>query len=250
MTDIETQQHSGIRARQRIGWLDFGRFAAPVTLSPKRFEAQDEASDATLIVQRPFQGEGFPNIRQKDSIGFKWSDIREPVSLESLGMMSKMMSPVNVCVWKHDYEIWNGDGSRTTFYFRRRDAISSGLTPLPTSTADFPPRLLLLSQPLNQGLAITTEYSVANGNLVYQDTATINGGDPSAGQAWIEAGGHAYKDAFATTVKIGDVPPDATDILALAYIPLYYVVIAAVDARSFAAGNGEQQPEGRTFVEI
>lgn len=243
------QQQSGIRAKTHLGWLDLGRLAAPVTMTQKRYEAQDEASDGTLLVQRPFQGVGFSNFRKKDTLNFKWPDFRESPGLEALGFMAAMSLPIDVVVWKHDYETWTGYG-RNVFYFRRRDAISSGITPYPTADPSFPPRLLLFNDSLGGDLSIATEYSVANGNLVYKSTVDMNAGDPGAGVAWIEAGGHRSGRGYVTMIKVGDDVPLLPDILGLAYIPLYYGVIGALGARSFVGGQGPMQPEDRTIVEI
>lgn len=229
MTDI--QQQPAIRNPLWIGNRFIIRGPAPIQLSPKRFEAMTPTANLSLRVDRPYWGAGYPNLRNRHDFVLPWKTVQEADLIEYLDIMGSTAQPFDMGLWKHVYDVFDGDNTATTFYLQRRQ-----LHPTVTPGADYPDyptRATFWSKPFGTVGAIATEKTVEQ-----KSTAAMSG-TPAAGEVWIETPGHKTGNLWISTVKCAEPPPAKSDCFVVAYMPLYAVVVVEENPRSYEAGMSE-----------
>ncbi len=237
MTDIE--QQSGIRTRIWIGGWFFVRDPLP-TITRQRLEKKTPTANGTVRVDRQFSATGLPNVQELFQFGLTWADLREPGLLERLDTYQAIGQPFFIGLWKHFYCVYDGDGQTNEFLLPRLPL--RWMVDPPTDYPDYPTRVTIYDKALTDPTAVATELTV-----VKKTNADIFGGSPSAGEAWIESDGHLVNNAMYCTMRLQPYPPDAHDVLRVAYMPAFRVVIDAEDPRAYGAALNE--PRGIKLIE-
>lgn len=225
MADPNLQQHNGIRTRVYIG----GKYTTRdplVQIGSKRFEAKQRTSNLAMRVDRAFTLAGMPNVRMRREFVLPWSDLREPGMLEHIDILTAVGQPFALGLWKHEYDVFDGDAENKTFYLQRRQLLEV-TTPV-ILPGDYPTRVTRYDKSYLDPAAVATELAV-----VQKLAADIDTGDPAAGEAWVESDGHMIGNLWVSKLRVGTAPPDAHDCLVAAYLPLYAVLIDAEQTRSY-----------------
>jgi hypothetical protein len=230
MTD--TQQQPGIRTRIWLADRFLGRDPVPLEIRPKRFDAKTLTSNLSLRIDRPYLGEGLPNLRNRHEFRLPWKTVMEAEQIEHLDMLSSVGQPFDLGLWKHVYDFFDGDGTTTTFYLQRRQLLPN-VTPL-TEYPSYPTTATFYDAPYGTVGATATSKTV-----VQKTTADIAGGSPSSGEVWVEDTGHKIGGFWLSTVECAEAPADVHDALVIAYMPLYAVVIDEEGPRSYSEGMVE-----------
>ncbi len=238
MTDI--RQQSGIRNRIWIGgWFSI-RDPLP-TITRKRLEKKTTTANGTVRVDRQFTLTGLPNVQELFQFGLTWADLRESGLLERIDTYQAVGQPFYIGVWKHFYAVYDGDGSTTRFLLPRLPL--RWMIDPPTDYPDYPTRVTRYDKALTDPTATATELTV-----VKKTHSDIEAGGPASGEAWIESDGHLSSGATYCTMRLEAAPADAHDVLRVAYMPAFRVIIDAEDPRAYGAALNE--PRGIKLVEV
>lgn len=226
------QEQAAIRNRVFIGGKIFLRDPNRVEISTTRFESGKRLSNGSMRRDRMYTGPGMPNVRNRCEFNLPWSDLREPDLLEHLGLLQAIGQPFGLGLWKQTYDVFDGDGERTTFYLQRRQLLPA-VSPS-TAFPDYPTRVLRLDASYPDGAS--TDLAV-----VQKSSATINTGTPAAGEAWVENEGHMNGFLWVTTMRLGTPPIASADSLIAIYIPMYEVMIDSEPPRAHTERLREQR---------
>ena len=252
----ETRQQRAIRNNIYVAGVSFTRNPLPA-LSVKRAESKVVASNLSLHVDRLFIKAGMPNIPQRHEFTFAWRDTDENV-LEHVDRLAAIGQPFDVAIWKQVYDVFDvgtdsvlvGSDLIQMFYLQRRQAVAHNLPGgIPaTSFADYATRVTLMSAPYGTPGATETEFTV-----VHKTTGTILTGDPEEGEAWIDDDGEQLGNRWVSRMRVNlwdgaANPPITSDVLIVAYLPLYKMVVDAETVRQF--GEKLVEPRGYRFVEV
>lgn len=238
------EQEPGIRTPLWIAGRFIIRGPAPLQLTPKRFEVATRTSNLALRMDRPYIAVGdfaLPNIRSRHELALPWSTVQEAELIEHLDLLVAKGQPFDMGIWKHTYDIFDGDGSTTTFFLQRRQLLPA-VTP-PTLFPSYPTKVDRYSAAYGTTGATATPYTV-----VQKTTAEIDAGTPGASIAWIESTGRKTGNLWVSKIKVNPAPADVADSLVVSYMPLYSVVIEEERPRSYVAGIVE--PRGFTLAEF
>lgn len=238
MTD--TQQQAGIRNRIYLGGKFFTRDPVPVQVTIQRYEAKTRVSNLSLRLDRPQTTAGLPNVRNRHEFLLPWVTMVESPLLEHLDSLAAVGQPFDLGLWKQVTDIWDGDGSTTTFLMQRRQILPA-VTP-PVEWEDYPTQVFVLDRPYGDPDASVTTLTV-----VPKTSGDIFTGDPSTGEAWVESDGHSVGGLYVSTIRLADAPPDEYDCLVAIYLPLYKVVIDQEVPRNYSANLIE--PRGFKLLE-
>jgi len=237
---MSDEQEPGIRTSLWIGNRLVFRGPAPLGLTPKRFEERTRVSNLGLRVDRPYLGDGLPNIRSRHELSLPWRTVQEPSVIQHLDILTNTGQPFDIGIWKHVYDVFDGDGSTKTFYLQRRQILPN-VTP-PTTFPSYETQAIFYDGPYGDPA------STADPQTVVQKTTAEMSGTPSSGEVWIEKTGHRSGGLWVSTVKCGDAPADAFDSFVVSYMPLYSVVIEQEQPRSYVEGLVE--PRGWVLTEV
>lgn len=228
------QQRPAIRNLIWLGGKNTARDPVPVQITPKRFETKTRTSNLAMRVDRCFTMTGMPNVRNRREFTLPWADVREPELIEHLDVLAAAGQPFGLGIWKQETDVFDGDGENTTFFLQRRQllAVVMPSTPYP----DYPTRVIRCDKSYLDPTHAETELTVVD-----KTAATIDTGDPGAGEAWIETDGHQIGNLWVSKMRLGTAPPDAHDCLVAIYLPLYEVVIEAEQPRQYAIALVEQR---------
>jgi len=238
MTEI--RQQAGIRTRIWIGGWFSVRDPLP-TVSRRRLEKKTTLDNATVRIDRKVGAIGLPNVLELFQFGLTWADLREPGLLERIDTYQAIGQPFYVGLWKHFYCVYDGDGSTTDFLLPRLPLLSIATPVVPYP--DYPTRVTTYDKALTDATATPTELTV-----VEKTNSNIATGSPSSGEAWIESDGHAVSGAVYCTMRLGTAPANAHDVLRVAYMPAFRVVIDTEDPRAYGVALNE--PRGVKLIEV
>lgn len=235
------KQDPSIRTRLWMGGRFFVRDPNTFQVTPRRFEQVTRVSNLAMRIDRPYvpAGAAMPNVRTRAEFNFVWSTINEDSLLDHLDSLIAKGQPFELAMWKQVYDIFDGDGSTTSFLLQRRLALPS-VTP-PTEFPDYPTVVKYLDKPYGDPTAVETEYAV-----VYKTTAEM-AGTPGAGAAWIENTGHRVNNLWVSSMKANPAPPAVADSLVAIYLPLHEVV---PDEGQRAYTQGIVEPRTLRLVEF
>lgn len=236
---MSNEQEPGIRTSLWIGNRHVFRGPAPLGITPRRFEERTRTSNLGLRVDRPDLGAGLPNIRSRHDLGMPWRTVQEPEIIQHLDILTSTGQPFDICVWKHVYDVFDGDASTKTFYLQRRQIPDSLYQ---TAIPSYPTRAIFYDKPYADSTATATE------KTVLQKTTGEMSGTPASGQVWIEKTGHRTGGLWLSTVKCAEAPADAYDAFVIAYMPLYSMVIEQEQPRSYS--DGVVEPRGWQLQEV
>jgi hypothetical protein len=236
---MSNEQEPGIRTSFWIGNRHVFRGPAPLGIVPRRFDAKTRTSNLGLRVDRPYLGAGLPNIRSRHDLNMPWRTVQEPVVIEHLDILTNTGQPFDIAVWKHVYDVFDGDGTTKTFYLQRRQIPEDLYV---TAYLSYPTRAIFYDAPYSDPAAGATEKTVV------QKTTAEMSGTPSAGEVWIEETGHRAGGLWLSTVKCAEAPDDAFDSFVVAYMPLYSMVIEQEQPRQYS--DGMIEPRGWQLQEI
>jgi hypothetical protein len=220
-------QQPAIRNRVWLGDRFLSRDPVPIQITPRRFEAKTRTSNLAMRVDRPYLGAGLPNLRNRHDITLPWSTVQESGMLEHLDVLISKGQPFDLGLWKHVYDVFDGDGTTTAFYLQRRQ-LRANVTP-PFDPPDYPTRVTAYDAPYGTVGASATEYTV-----VAKTSSNIDTGTPGTNEAWIESDGRTAGNLRITKIRLTPAPPDVSDSLVVAYMPLYSVVVDEESPRSYA----------------
>jgi hypothetical protein len=223
----EFQQQAAIRTKIWLGKNFITRSPLPVQVTPKRFETKTRTQNLGTRIDRVFTTAGMPNIRNRREFVLPWETIIEPEILEHLDILTAIGQPFGFGLWKHETDVFDGDGVSTTFYLQRRQLLPSVVPQ--TEFPDYPTRIIVYDLPYTDPAAVATPVTVIQTPSVDMDT-----GGPSAGEAWVENEGSQIGNLWVTRVRLGTPPPAAFDCLVAIYLPFYEVVVDAEAPRSYA----------------
>jgi hypothetical protein len=174
-----------------------------------------------------------PNIRIRKEFNFGWPTIDQDSLLDHLDSLLAKGQPIDLAIWKQEYDIFDGDGTTTTFLIQRRLVLPT-VTP-PTEFPSYPTVVKRCSQiygTYEDPTGIETLYTV-----IYKTTAQMTG-TPASGEAWIEDTGHRINGLRVSTLKVNPAPANVSDALVVIYLPLYQATPAEAQ-RSYPHGLGE-----------
>jgi hypothetical protein len=241
MTDL--RQQAGLRTHTWIGGRFTVRDGVPIQINTKRFETKTLTSNLGSRIDRVFTLAGMSNIRNRNEFFIPYSDLREQGLLEHLDILANVGQPFGLGLWKQHYDVFDGDGSALTFYLQRRQLLPN-VTP-PTTFADYPTRITVYNKSYLDPTATPTVLTVQQ-----KTAAEMAAGSPASGQAWIDKAGeqigNLWVDKF--VLNSAQTPPDASDCLIAAYLPLYEVTLDQESARSYAQSMVE--PRAFKFSEF
>ncbi len=237
---MSDEQEPGIRTSLWIGNRLVFRGPSPIGLAPERFEQRTRTSNLGLRVDRPYLGTGLPNIRSRHKLTFPWKTIGEPEVIAHLDILANTGQPFDIGIWKHVYDVFDGDGTTKIFYLQRRQILPT-VTP-PTEFPSYATQATFYSAPYGDPTATATSKTVV------QKTTAEMSGTPSSGEVWIEKTGHRTGGLWVSTVKCAEAPDDAFDALVISYMPLYSVVIEQEQPRSYS--DGIVEPRGWNLTEV
>src|SRR5690242_18654399 len=123
MPAIELLQHNAIRTKIWIGGRFSERDPLPVQVTKKRFEAKNPTSNLGLRVDRCFAMAGQPNVRNRCQFVLPWATLPEPALLEHVDILAGIGQPFGLALWKHEYDVFDGDGESTMFFLQRRQLL-------------------------------------------------------------------------------------------------------------------------------
>ena len=238
MTD--TQQQPGIQNPVWIGGRLIIRGPTNPEIRPKRFEAKTRTANTGLRIDRPYLGAGLPNLRSRHELHLPWRTVQESDLLDHLDTLAALGQPFDVGLWKHVYDVFDGDGTTKTFYLQRRQ-----LRPNVTPATDYP------SYPTTAtfySATYGTTGATATPKTVVQKSTGSMSGTPDAGEVWVENTGHRTGGLWLSTVKCAEAPANVHDALVISYMPLYSMTIDEEDPRVYPAGIVE--PRGWRLSEV
>jgi len=242
MADI--QQQPGIRHRVWMGNKVLIRDPLPIQITPRRFETKTRTSNLGLRVDRAYTMEGFPNIRNRREFSLPWRDLREADLLEHLDVLAAVGQPFPLGLFKLETDVFDGDGENTTFYLQRRQLIYApgGMIPNPRPL-DWETRIRVFDKSYLDSTAVELPVCV-----VQVPQADIDTGGPTGADVWVSVEGEQFGNVWASKVRFGTAPPDATDNIIAHYLPLYEVVIDQENSRSY--GENLMEPRALKMVEF
>lgn len=211
-------QEPAIRNPIWLGGRVFERGPSTLQMTAHRFEQATRVSNLGLRMDRPYipAGAAMPNVRTRVEFNFQWPTLQEDALLDHLDSLIAKGQPFELAIWKHVYDVFDGDGTTTSFLLQRRLALPT-VTPA-TVFADYPTVVKHIDAPYGTVGATETLYTV-----VYKTTAEMTG-SPASGEAWIETTGHRINNLWVSSMKVNPAPADGADTLVAAYLPLYEVV--------------------------
>jgi hypothetical protein len=239
----ELRQTAGLTTRVWVAGKFVSRDAVPVQISPKRFETKTRTSNLATRIDRVFTLAGMPNVRNRREIVLPWANLHEPGLLEHLDILAAIGQPFGLGLWKQEYDVFDGDAASLTFYLQRRQLLPA-VTP-PTTFPNMPTRVIVYDKAYTDPTATPTELTVTQ-----KSSSTIDTGDPSAGEAWVESDGEQIGNLWISKLRlnVANVPPDAHDCLVAIYLPLYEVLVDQEAQRSY--GQSLVEPRGLKFIEF
>lgn len=235
------EQRAAIRTRIWIGGKFTSRDPVPVQMTSRRFEVKTRTSNLGMRVDRCFTLADMPNVHVRGEFVLPWPDLRESDLLQHLDVLTSIGQPFGLGLWKPVYDVFDGDGVATTFLLQRR-LLLPAVTP-PTVEDDYPTRVLVFPSSYLDDPSAGVETAI-----VEKTSSTIDTGDPSPGEVWIETDGHLVGNLWTTTLRFGTAPPDASDCVVVQYLPLYTVVVDQDTPRSYDRALVE--PRGLRLVEF
>lgn len=229
------RQDPGIRNPLWLGGRTFFRGPSVCQMTPHRFEQVTRVSNLGLRLDRPYipAGAAMPNVRTRVEFNFQWPTLQEDDLLDHLDSLLSVGQPFELALWKQMYDIYDGDGTTSSFLIQRRLALpnlASAAVPK-TTFADYPTIVKYLDEPYGTPSATETLYSTVS----YKTTSEMAAGNPSSGEAWIEDTGHRVNNLWVTLLKVNPAPDAVKDALVVIYLPLYEVV-PDEGQRSYPAG--------------
>lgn len=235
------QQKPAIRNRIWIGGKFAARDPVPIQVTLRRFEVKTRTSNLGMRVDRCFTLEGMPNVHNRAEIVLPWPDLRESGLLEHVDILANIGQPFELGLWKHVYDVFDGDGESKDFLLQRRLLLPT-VVPA-TEFDDYPTRVIVYDGPYT-----APGVTPAEPTIVEKTSSTIDTGDPSAGTVWIETDGHQVGNVWVTKIRFGTAPPDFSDCVVVPYLPLYVVVVDQESPRSYERALVEQR--GLRLVEF
>jgi len=245
----DTEQQPGIRTPLWIA----GRFSlrSPLpTVTRTRLEKLTQTANGARRGDRLFVTDGLPNILELFSFALSWTELQVAGLLEYADMLQGVGQPFFFGLWKHFYPVYDVDGTTKRFLLPRLPLfIGDGDNPdldmatPPGAWPDYPLRVTRYDKPLTDPTATASPMTV-----VAKTAATIETGNPSSGEAWVESDGHASGLAMYSTLRLGTAPASGHDTLSVAYIPAFRVVVEGEDPRAYQPGLSE--PRGLKLAEL
>lgn len=209
-------QDPAIRTSIWLGGSFTQRGPSTIGYTPRRFETVTRTANLGIRVDRPYTQAVLPNVRTRAEFNFAWPTVQEGELLDRLDSLLAKGQPFEMAMWKQAYDIFDGDGSTTTFLLQRRLL-------LPTVTPDvvwdsYLTEVYASDAPYGTVGAAQTSYTVS-----YKTTAELSG-TPGTNEAWIEDTGHRVNGLWVSTMKVNPAPDAVKDALVAIYLPLYEVV--------------------------
>ena len=227
---MSVQQQNAIRSRIWLGGKFISRDPVPIQIVPQRFETKTRTMNLAMRVDRAFSSPGFPNIRNRRGFVLPWTDLREPEMLEHLDILSNIGQPFPLGLWKQEYDVYDNDGQNQTFYLQRRQLLYAPGGALPvTLWDDYPTRVLVYDKSYLDAAAVVTEPTIVQ---VHQ--ADIDTGDPYPDEVWLSIEGEQIGNLWASKMRFGTAPVEATDNIVVIYLPLYEVILDTEQSRSYS----------------